>query len=169
MEPACGSRKPSLSGTPTLISATVRSKSVLARYTATTRFPSVATCSACCCDICAVRNAARSQRESTLLDAHRPATNVPHAEANFWTPSESYGHLPAEQLVAPRLQDLRHTFAVHSIAGWSQARLVLREDAAHAYGLHGKCSRQGIPQILRIDSFPISGAIGLLGRSDYST
>ena len=29
-------------------------------------------------------------------------------------------HLPAEQLVAARLQDLRHTFAVHSIAAWSQ-------------------------------------------------
>jgi hypothetical protein len=42
-------------------------------------------------------------------------------------------------------------------------RLVLRKDAADAYGLHGKCSRKGISQIFRIDSFSISGAIGLLG------
>ncbi len=48
-------------------------------------------------------------------------------------------------------------------------RLVLREDAAHADGLHGERPREGIPQILRIDSFPISGAIGLFGRSDKST
>jgi hypothetical protein len=46
MEPACGSRKPCRSATPTLISPTVRSKSVLARYTDTARFPSAATCSA---------------------------------------------------------------------------------------------------------------------------
>jgi hypothetical protein len=29
--------------------------------------------------------------------------------------------------------------------------------------------RKGIPQILRIDSFAIAGAIGLLGRLDYIT
>ena len=39
-------------------------------------------------------------------------------------------------------------------------------DAADAHGLHGERPRNGTPQILRIDSFSISGAIGLFGHAD---
>jgi hypothetical protein len=58
---------------------------------------------------------------------------------------------------------------VSEVVGVRIPRLVLREDAAHADVLHGERPRKGVPQILRIDSFPISGAIGLFGRSDKST
>jgi hypothetical protein len=107
--------------------------------------------------------------ESTLLDARRPPSNVPHAETNFRTPSKGRGHLPAEQFFASPSAGLASYFCRSLYCRVVSSRLVLREDAAHAYGLHGERPRKGIPQILRIDSFPISGAIGLLGRSDDST
>jgi Phage integrase family len=45
---------------------------------------------------------------------------LPHAEVNIWPAPKDCGHLPAEQSIAPLVCKICHTFAVHSIARWSQ-------------------------------------------------
>jgi integrase/recombinase XerD len=73
----------------------------------------------------------------SLSDSNIDFRTGPDTEANFWTPSKGRGHLQTEQFFASPSAGLASYFCRSLHCGVVSSRLVLREDAAHAYGLHG--------------------------------